>query len=48
MLESYVLNSVATRHDMDSVARHYLGVFTLHFTWVVTPFRREERTVREP
>jgi len=25
MLESYVLNSVATRHDMDSVARHYLG-----------------------
>ena len=26
MLESYVLNSVATRHDMDSVARHYLGL----------------------
>ena len=25
MLESYVLNSVATRHDMDSVARQYLG-----------------------
>jgi DNA polymerase I-like protein with 3'-5' exonuclease and polymerase domains len=24
MLESYVLNSVATRHDMDSVARLYL------------------------
>jgi len=31
MLESYVLNSVATRHDMDSVARHYLGVETIHF-----------------
>jgi DNA polymerase-1 len=31
MLESYVLNSVATRHDMDSVARHYLGVDTIHY-----------------
>ncbi|MDY6830064.1 MAG: DNA polymerase I [Pseudomonadota bacterium] len=25
MLESYVLNSTAVRHDMDSLARHYLG-----------------------
>lgn len=31
MLESYVLNSVATRHDMDSVARHYLGINTIHY-----------------
>jgi len=31
MLESYVLNSVATRHDMDSVARLYLGKETIHF-----------------
>ena len=31
MLESYVLNSVATRHDMDSVARHYLQVDTIHY-----------------
>ena len=31
MLESYVLDSVATRHDMDSVARHYLGVETIHY-----------------
>ena len=31
MLESYVLNSVATRHDMDSVARHYLNVDTIHY-----------------
>jgi len=31
MLESYVLNSVATRHDMDSVARYYLGRETIHF-----------------
>ncbi len=31
MLESYVLNSTATRHDMDSLAQHYLGVRTIHF-----------------
>jgi DNA polymerase-1 len=31
MLESYVLNSVATRHDMDSAARLYLGRETIHY-----------------
>jgi DNA polymerase-1 len=31
MLESYVLNSTATRHDMDSVARKYLGLETIHY-----------------
>jgi DNA polymerase-1 len=31
MLESYVLNSVATRHDMNSVARLYLGRETIRF-----------------
>jgi DNA polymerase-1 len=31
MLESYVLNSVATRHDMDSLADVYLGQTTTHF-----------------
>jgi len=31
MLESYVLNSVATRHDMDSVAGKYLNVKTIHY-----------------
>ena len=31
MLESYVLNSTATRHDMDSVALKYLGRETTHF-----------------
>src|SRR5210317_61758 len=31
MLESYILNSVATRHDMDSVARQYLGKETIHY-----------------
>ena len=29
MLESYVLNSVATRHDMDSTAERYLGLKTI-------------------
>jgi DNA polymerase-1 len=31
MLESYVLNSTATRHDMDSLAARYLGIKTIHF-----------------
>src|SRR5271156_5312256 len=31
MLESYVLNSVGTRHDMDSTAQKYLGVQTIHY-----------------
>ncbi len=31
MLESYVWNSVATRHDMDSTAQHYLGIQTITY-----------------
>jgi len=31
MLESYVLESTAIRHDMDSLARKYLGHETIHF-----------------
>lgn len=31
MLESYVWNSVATRHDMDSAAENYLGIKTIHY-----------------
>jgi len=31
MLQSYVLDSTGTRHDMDSLARKYLGVETVHF-----------------
>jgi DNA polymerase-1 len=31
MLESYVLNSVATRHDLASAARHYLGIETIRY-----------------
>ncbi|WP_457664814.1 DNA polymerase I [Thiolapillus sp.] len=32
MLESYVLDSTATRHDMDSLAKKYLGLDTVSFT----------------
>jgi len=31
MLESYVLNSTASKHNMDDLAKHYLGVETIHF-----------------
>jgi DNA polymerase-1 len=31
MLESYVLNSVANRHDMDSAAERYLGLKTITY-----------------
>jgi len=31
MLESYVLNSTATRHDMDSCAKLYLGLDTIKY-----------------
>jgi DNA polymerase I len=35
MLESYVLNSTATRHDLNSVAALYLGLETLKYAEVV-------------
>jgi DNA polymerase I len=31
MLESYVWNSIATRHDMDSTAQRYLGLTTIKY-----------------
>ena len=31
MLESYVLNSTATKHNMDDLAKEYLGVNTIHY-----------------
>lgn len=31
MLESYVLNSIATKHNMDDLAKEYLGVATIHY-----------------
>ena len=35
MLASYVINGIATRHNMDDLARHYLGVNTTTFEDVV-------------
>lgn len=31
MLESYVLNSTASKHNMDDLAKHYLGMETIHY-----------------
>ena len=31
MLESYVLNSTASKHNMDDLAKHYLGVTNIHY-----------------
>lgn len=31
MLESYVLNSTATKHNMDDLAKKYLGLKTIHY-----------------
>ncbi|WP_305909893.1 DNA polymerase I [Methylomarinum sp. Ch1-1] len=31
MLESYVLNSTATKHNMDDLAKEYLGLETIHY-----------------
>ena len=31
MLQSYVLDSTATRHNMDDLARYYLGLETIHY-----------------
>jgi DNA polymerase-1 len=41
MLESYVLNSVATRHDMDSLADVYLGLQTVHFEDIAGKGRKQ-------
>ncbi len=35
MLESFVLNSNASRHDLDSLAQHYLGYTTIRYEDVV-------------
>lgn len=31
MLESYVLNSTVSKHNMDDLAKHYLGIETIHY-----------------
>lgn len=43
MLESYVLDSTATRHDLDSVARKYLGQETIHYEDVAGKGARQLR-----
>jgi DNA polymerase I len=43
MLESYVLNSTATRHDMDSVASRYLGIKTITYEDVVGKGAKQKR-----
>ncbi|NND91993.1 MAG: DNA polymerase I [Granulosicoccus sp.] len=41
MLESYVLDSTATRHDMDSLARKYLGLSTVKFEDIAGKGRKQ-------
>lgn len=41
MLESYVLNATVTRHDMDSLALHYLGKKTISFKDVAGSGRKQ-------
>jgi len=43
MLESYVLNSTATRHDLDSVARKYLDQQTIHYEDVAGKGAKQRR-----
>jgi DNA polymerase-1 len=48
MLESYVLNSTATRHDMDSCAKLYLGVDTIKYEESPARARSRSRSTRSP
>ena len=43
MLESYVLDATATRHDMDSLALKYLGQKTIHFEEIAGKGARQLR-----
>jgi len=43
MLESYVLNSTAGRHDLDSVALRYLNVETIHYEDVAGKGKKQLR-----
>jgi DNA polymerase I len=43
MLESYVLNSVAIRHDLDTAARHYLHIDTILFEDVAGKGAKQRR-----
>jgi DNA polymerase-1 len=48
MLESYVLNSTATRHDMDALALKYLGYRTIHYEDVAGKGSRQLRFDQVP
>ncbi len=48
MLESYVLDSTATRHDLDSLALKYLGVRTIHYEDVAGKGSKQVRFDRVP
>ncbi len=48
MLESYVLDSTATRHDMDSLARKYLGVNTVKYEDVAGKGKKQLRFDQVP
>jgi DNA polymerase I-like protein with 3'-5' exonuclease and polymerase domains len=45
MLESYVWNSTATRHEIDAVVRRYLGFDPINYEDLTGP-RRETDPVR--
>ncbi len=48
MLESYVWNSTATRHDIDALARKYLGVDTMRYEDLTGRARNRSASVRSP
>ncbi len=48
MLESYVLDSVATRHDLDSLALKYLGHKTIHYEDVAGKGAKQKRFDQVP
>ena len=48
MLESYVLDSTATRHDMDAMAEKYLGISTIHYEDVAGKGARQLRFDQVP
>ena len=43
MLESYVLNSTASRHNMDALAKHYLGYDTIHYEDIAGKGAKQKR-----
>lgn len=48
MLQSYVLDSTATRHDMDSLARKYLGVSTVKYEDIAGKGKKQLRFDQVP